>query len=286
MHRRLADGDVVARFSRHADAIKRGLHLRGVLITLGRRLAQRLQDHFVDDMRDARINSRGRLRRFVQNAFDLFFGSTALNDRPSGEHFVEHQAKRIDVTPAIGLAAIETLRRHIAQRARGLVDVRGLFMAQQAEIRDAGAVPIADQDIGRLDVAVDQAAFVNLRHTREDLAHHHDRTRHRQRTVCGKYLCQRTPFNIFEHHVRRTAVHAGFKHRHDIRMTEFAGGLRGGHQQFGQQRIRRSANRTGFNRHIAPELGVVGEINHAFGAAAEHAYYAKTADVVVVTNWL
>ena len=159
-------------------------------------------------------------------------------------------------------------------------------MAQQTEIRHAGAVTIADQNIGRLDVAMYQAAFVNLRHAREDLAHHHDGTRHRQRPVGGEYLCQRTPLNIFEHNVGRTAVHTRLKHWHDIRMTKFAGGLRSGHQQFGQQRIGRSAQRTGFNRHLTPEFGVVGEINHAFGAAAEHAYDAKTADVVVVTNGL
>ena len=112
----------------------------------------------------------------------------------------------------------------------------------------------------------------------QDLAHHHDRRRHRHGAVGIEQLQQRATHDVFEHHVRQAFVHAGFEHRHDVGVAEFARGLRRAQQQRAHRRIRRFVAKSRLDGDVAPELGVVREIDHALRAAAQYLQNAEPAD--------
>ena len=86
-------------------------------------------------------------------------GPGAAEGRLTGEHLVEHAAEPEHVAAVIDQAAVQLLRRHVAQRAGGVAGV-GLVDgddAGQAEVEDLQAsVVAADQVIG-LDVEMDDA---------------------------------------------------------------------------------------------------------------------------------
>ena len=81
----------------------------------------------------------------------------------AGQHFIEHDAQRKNVAAAVHGASLHLLGRHIAGRAH---DVRGLLRA--AELKNLGGAKVGDFDsvvrgehqVGRLNVAVNDVAFV------------------------------------------------------------------------------------------------------------------------------
>ena len=94
--------------------------------------------------------------------------------------FVEHARQRVDVRAQIDLAALEPLGRHVGHRAQRAACRRQPLLAGRAgqpEVDQVGEVAVGDQDVGRFDVAVDQAPFVGGVQRGGDLLDH----RHRQR---------------------------------------------------------------------------------------------------------
>ena len=76
-----------------------------------------------------------------------------------------HEVRRADDLPALGGV---------------LVGLRRLHDAEVDEL-DGGAAPVDEEDVGELEVAVDDAARVHRRHRRRGAAHHLDRVAHAER---------------------------------------------------------------------------------------------------------
>ena len=84
--------------------------------------------------------------------------------RPEGEHLVERQAERVDVAPAVDLAA-ERLGGHVPQGAEDVAGVRQVLLVVrlgQAEVGHPDDPVGVEQQVRRLDVAVDDPLGVRV----------------------------------------------------------------------------------------------------------------------------
>ena len=83
-------------------------------------------------------------------------------ERPDArEHLVYQHAERPDVAPVIDGAAFDVLRAHVRQRAEPpLAGRRPVLRRRNPEIEDLHGTVSKHHDVGRLDVAVHDAARV------------------------------------------------------------------------------------------------------------------------------
>jgi hypothetical protein len=181
------------------------------LVALFRVLGQQLHDDHRQmhrDRVDACARGLGLARDVAVNPFQRF----ARDERQrAGQHAVEHDAERIQVAARIDRAvhAAGLFRRHVGEGAGDDIDAgRGLVFAQVARsVAEAGQVRarglVVDQDIARLDVLVDYAAFMHLPHGRRDQDGAIEKMRHRHRPP--EHGFQRRAAGIGQHQLRLAA---------------------------------------------------------------------------------
>ena len=96
---------------------------------------------------------------------DLEDGAAA-EGAPPGQHLVEDDAKAVDIAAGAHGSALRLLRRQVVRRAEDLA-VQCLSSAIEAlgdtEVRQHKDTFLPQHQVRRLDVAVDDAAAVNLR---------------------------------------------------------------------------------------------------------------------------
>jgi hypothetical protein len=93
----------------------------------------------------------------------------------SGENFIEHQARRIEVALDAGILTRELLRRHVRGRSVSrFFKGKGARHTRQAEIGDTHLAAAVNHDVGRLQVAVNDAMLVCGREAGADLPCHFD----------------------------------------------------------------------------------------------------------------
>ncbi len=107
------------------------------------------------------------------------------------EHFVQHKAERINVTPRADLFAGELLRRHVGGRPAahfGPADVVG--DSRQSKIRDDDLAAAIEHDIGGLQIAVQDSLGVGRREARAQLAGDLDGFVLRKTSNAAKQRCE------------------------------------------------------------------------------------------------
>ncbi len=106
------------------------------------------------------------------------------NGRLARQHLEQHAAQAVDVAPPVEvLASVDLLRAHVG-RSADHVPGGGLRAADgpgDAEVRHQ-RVPRIQQDVGRLDVAVDHVAAVRVAQRVRHLASDLERLGHRELT--------------------------------------------------------------------------------------------------------
>jgi hypothetical protein len=114
-----------------------------------------------------------RRRGLVQLAAEQVDRARRLEREPPGKHPVENHPERVDVARRRGGLSRRLLRRHVRgrpdQRA-GLGERVHAGHSRDPEVRDLGSAFLVEEDVGRLEVAMDQAAVVRVRETGGDLA--------------------------------------------------------------------------------------------------------------------
>jgi len=95
-----------------------------------------------------------------------------LEGAPSAEHLVQHSAEREDVGARVGGLSLHLLRRHVTDRAehrarfgllrqrRGIVGADEHVLPRQPEVEDLDAPVARDEQVLRLQVAVNDPAIV------------------------------------------------------------------------------------------------------------------------------
>ena len=155
-----------------------------------------------------------------------------------GEHLVQHDAERVEVgLPGHGLPE-RLLGRDVVGCAEHAPGDGQAFLGQRAgdaEVGDLRAAFLADQDVLRLDVAMDDLPLVRGAKRTRDLDRVGDRLGDLEWPLAADQLLQRFALDVLEHDVRRAdtglvgvlgGLLAGVDDGDDVRMIESRDGAR------------------------------------------------------------
>ncbi len=158
-------------------------------------------------------------------------GQAAAHERGlAGQQGVEDRAQAVDVgrRGERSLLAPGLLGRHVRRRSHGIARVRqvalGLDPPGQAEVGDVGLAPLVDQDVRRLQVAVQDAPLVGVMNGLGDGGHQPGRGREIGGEVAQPLVqaAARDQLHAEEALARRLAH---LVDRHDVGMVELRDGL-------------------------------------------------------------
>ena len=98
-------------------------------------------------------------------------GGFSLKGQPSGEHFVEDNARRVNVGARVGPFPLGLFRGDIVDRTQRLLCQRlgGVFQTGDAKVRHFDAAVPQHHDILRLDVPMDNPLAVRVGQPAHDL---------------------------------------------------------------------------------------------------------------------
>jgi len=204
----------------------------------------------------------------------------ALEGRRAGQAVVDDTCERVLVDPPVERAAVDLLRRQVVGGADDVLlggqrRARGQAF-RQAEVAEP-VVALLDQDVRRLDVAVDQAGRVrgvqrrtHLRGDARDLGR-----------LLGALIAQQGadigPAHQLHRDVERALDVAGVVDRDDVGMVERGGQPRFAHETLAE--VAGQARREQLERHGPPQMHVLGAVDDAHPAAAEHVLDAVARDL-------
>lgn len=229
---------------------------------------------------------RARLLQRVQlQDRDHRLGRAVALERPAPEeHLVEDGAEGEDVGAMVGGQAAELFGGHVSDRAderarrgRGRRGDGGLFRPRlelgpgelgQAEVQDLHAPVVRDEEVRRLEIAVDDPLRVGHGQALRHLDRVVEGLAHRERAL-RKPRRQRVSLQELRHHVGRAIVGPDVVHGQDVGMVQRAGGagfLLEATDAFGVLGDRGGQD---LDRHFAPEAGVAGAIDLAHPAGAD-----------------
>ena len=199
--------------------------------------------------------------------------------RLAGEHLVGHGAERVHVAPGADLAlAHRLLGRHVGRRAERHPGLRhavaaGLLHGEgDAEVGDQGGA-VLEQDVLRLDVAMDDALAVGVVERGGDLPREPERLVHRELPLAGQPGAQRFAGDVRHDVVEQAVGLARVDQSEDVRVLEVGGDL-----DLGQEAL--AAEDGGelgvqdLDGDLAAVLEVLGEIDGGHAALAQLALEA------------
>ena len=149
-----------------------------------------------------------------------------------------------------------------------ICDVSG---AGDPEVGHLHAAVRADDDVVRLDVAVDDPVPVRERERVQDLARVVDRDRDRRRAVLDEQLLQRAAVEELHRDVVGALGVAAVEDRDDVRVVEAGRVLRLAPESLHELLVGGVALVQHLQRHLAAELLVLGEVHVGHPAGAEPA---------------
>ena len=145
---------------------------------------------------------------------------------------------------------------------------------------DVGLAP--QQDVGRFDIAVDDAGAVGEIQRPAALEYNLDDLVHRQQRARIAVRLERAAVHVFHHHVAHALVHHRIVDLHDVRMRELAGERGFGDEQlFEQVAVLGVGERIGehdLDGDVAVGKRILAEIHFAGGAFSEFFYNLIFAD--------
>ena len=260
------------------DALEVLDELLGGLIAVLRVLGQGAQDDLVELRRYLRPQARGRLRQLVHVLHGDLDRRVAGERHLAGQHLVEHDAGRVEVGGGRHRRAARLLGREVL---RGAHDRAGLGHLRGAVPRDPEVGHLqprlvrlhllvgGDEDVVRLDVAMDDPVAVREAEGLEELLGVPDRGVHRERAVGHDQLLEAAALDHLHRDVVRPLGLAAVVDGDDVRVREAGGRLRLAAEALDEEVVAGVALVEDLDRDAAPELLVLGEVDVGHPAGAE-----------------
>ncbi len=251
-------------------------------------------ERFVDDGFELggklRVQTHRRQRRLVQDRVEQRRRRRPLERLRAGAHLVEDHAKGKQIGARVERLPERLLRRHVRNRAErraraGQVALRrgrrrrgqGGFgrrlevrqHLRQTEVEHLGVTAPGHEDVGRLDVAMDDARSVRGVERVGNLDPKLDQLFERHRPVADPVF-QRLAFEKLHRDEPLPAVLADLVNRADVRMVQRRRGARLAHEAVGRGAIAGQLIGQELQRDVTAKQKVLGAIDDAHSAAAEH----------------
>ncbi len=190
------------------------------------------------------------------------------------DHLVDHAAERVDVSSPVdvggsaGLLGTHVLRR--ADRQAGPGD-RLLVASHRPGDPEVGhhGVPIGDQDVGRLDVAVDEASLVGIGQRLGHLAPEAKGLAHRELLLAGKTRRKRLALDYRHHVVEDPLRRARIVHGEDVGVAQLGSDLHLAQEPLGAEGLGQLRTHH-LDRHLPLVLEVLGQVDRGHPAFPEH----------------
>jgi hypothetical protein len=194
---------------------------------LRRRFGQRFPDHGLDGIRDRReTERRHRIERVTGHDF---LGGPTGEGRVAGKHLVQHAAQTVDIAATVQRSlTYELFRAHVDRCADRQAGIGQRFAAptfgsgnrfSDAEVGDEG-VGLGQQDVSRLDVAVDDTLAMGMVQRISHLSCDLHRVNGRKFSFSGQPVAERFTGDI-RHHIEQEAFDlAGIMERQDVRVLQ------------------------------------------------------------------
>ena len=195
----------------------------------------------------------------------------AVERRLPGEELVEDDAEGVEIGALVDLGAARLLGREVLRGADDRARLGHLARpgARDAEVGDLDAALAVDEDVVRLDVAVDDPVPVREAQRREDLARVLDATLTGAGPRPTIELLQRAPVEVLHRDVVRVLRLAAVVDRDDVRMVQRGGVLRLAPEPLDELLVVRVAVVEDLDRDAAAELLVLREVDVGHPAGAE-----------------
>jgi len=130
--------------------------------------------HLLEEGRELRVHAARRAGILVEVAVHRRCGIERAERVVPGRELVEYEPERVEVRPTVGVLPEELLRRRVLrradERAHGREARRGVVHEGEAEVHHLHRVVVGDEDVLRLQVAVDGTGRVDGSQARGDLA--------------------------------------------------------------------------------------------------------------------
>ena len=196
-------------------------HFVGSLVAFGGIFFQSLEGDGLQVERGSRIQVKRGNRFFLANMFQSLQQCPPLERRPAGEELIQHGPQRINVGQASEFLrlAFGLLWGHVARRshdgAGAGMPVVSIHFLSQAEVSHLGQVFLGEQNIGRLQVAVDDIQRMRMAHCPAQLLH---------QPCCElgilrlsfEAVVERSTLDKFQGHVGQPLVFPHIENTHDV----------------------------------------------------------------------
>ena len=181
-----------------------------------------------------------------------------------GQRLVQDQAEAVDVGGAGRRLALRLLRTEVVDRAEGRARDRALGVGRQPgdpEVGDHRPAVAREQDVARLDVAMDDPADVRHAQRASDVEPDPGRLRRTQPTQPPESGRQVLTLDELHDQERLAVVGAGLETGHDVRVAQHRGGQRLAAEAHRDIGIGDDLATEQLDRHGAVELGVGGAMD-------------------------
>ena len=248
-------------------------------------LLERLVDDVLQLGGQRRVEPRRGHRRLAENPFEDHRRGRAGKWLRASRHLVQHDAERKEIGARVEVESARLLRRHVRDRADGRAAVgdvgggdgdaavTGRFLIArrklgEAEIQHLCLASARDEDVCRLDVAVDDAARVGGIQRVGDVNAQFQEVVDGQGPLADAML-QRPAVEQLHHEEPLAVVLADVEERADVGVIQRRGDACLALEAFDRLRIARQLRREEFDGNLPAEPRVLGAIDHSHAAAAE-----------------
>jgi hypothetical protein len=198
----------------------------------------------------------------------------ALERHLARERVEEQAPKRVDVGARIDALAADLLGRDVVQRADPVSGLGGARDRQRVlgepKVRQVDVVLGGQQDVGGLDVAVDEAGAVRRVERRPDLADDPRRTLGRKPALAAHQAADVVAGDVAHRDVRDAVLLARVIDRDDVGVVDRRGDLRLAHEALPDRLVLEQPGRDDLQGDGAVERELRGPVDDAHAATAGH----------------